>query len=117
MFAALRKNKNVQAIHHNGKEIYRSKFVHRVHKHSKAYVHPSMKFTNKNFSPLLRELLRAVDAHPHSDIIFGNNFTEWYYRRLTDVKRYAKYGEIGVAHQRHMEQALIKFLNDNPQST
>jgi hypothetical protein len=114
MFAALKKNKNVQAIHHNGKEIYRSKFVHHVHKHSKAYVHPSLKFTNKNFSPLLRELLRAVDGHPQGDIVFGDNFTEWYYRKLTATKLYADYGEIGEQHQRHMEAELIRFLNDNP---
>ena len=101
---ALKKYDGVTEIVHNGKSIYR----HR--KHSGKFHHVSLKFLDKTLSPLLRELLRRVERHPKSEIFFGDNFTEWRSRMLTEAKRVAKPGEIGITHQRLMEQTLINWL-------
>ena len=103
---ALKKYDGVEEIYHNGKQIYR----HRKYTTKKSDTHISFKFRDKTLSPLLRELLKKVDSHQKSELVFGDNFTEWRSRMLTEAKRIAKPGEIGITHQRLMEQTLINWL-------
>tara|TARA_R100001015_G_C4602480_1_gene157447 strand:+ start:566 stop:910 length:345 start_codon:yes stop_codon:yes gene_type:complete len=106
---ALKKYDGVEEIYHNGKQIYR----HRKYTTKKSDTHISFKFRDKTLSPLLRELLKKVDSHQKSELVFGDNFTEWRSRMLTEAKRIAKPGEIGITHQELMENTLIQWLANN----
>ncbi len=113
---ALKKYDGVDKVVHNGKVLfekekqYRPPSYYRHRKYGKFSPHVSLKFLDKNLSPLLRELLRRVDSHQKSELVFGDNFTEWRSRMLTEAKRIAKPGEIGITHQQLMEDTLIHWL-------
>jgi hypothetical protein len=89
---------------HNGVSIYKR----RVHNHN--YVPPVLMFRDRTLPALLQELLREVVTHEDCHILFGDNFTEWRFRKLTQAKEIADFGEIGSTHRRLMVKECINFL-------